>query len=79
MGLLEFQVRHPAAVAHHSASLATAAATLYCGLGAIVLVWLWQGERFDAYDGLLWLAAFAVIEMDLLRTTQGSVARRGAC
>ena len=78
VGLLEFQVRHPAAVAQRRAALATAAATLYCGLGAIVLVWLWQGERFDAYDGLLWLAAFEVIEMDLLRTAHGSVAGQRA-
>ena len=78
VGLLEFQVRHAAAVAERRAWFATAAATLYSGLGALVLAWLWRGEWFDAYDGLLWLTAFAAIELDLLWTPQGSVARQDA-
>jgi hypothetical protein len=29
-----------------------------------------QGEWFDAYDALLWLAALIVIEMNILRRVQ---------
>lgn len=65
--LLEIEVRHPDAVARHRAWFAAAAATLYSGLGALVLVWLWQGEWFDAYDALLWLMALVTIEINVLR------------
>ena len=42
------------------------AATLYTGLAVLVPIWGWRGEWFDAYDALLWLIAFATIEMDVL-------------
>ncbi len=45
----------------------TAAALLYGGLAVMVGAWAWHGEWFDAYDALLWLIAFLVIEMDVLR------------
>jgi hypothetical protein len=37
------------------------------------LLWAWRGEWFDAYDALLWLVAFAAIEMDV-----AAAARPGA-
>ena len=40
----------PDAVAAHRARFAAVATLLYCGLVALVLVWLWRGEWFDAYD-----------------------------
>jgi len=67
---LEFAVRRPAAVMRHRAWFAAAAATLYSGLGAVVLAWLWQGDWFDAYDAGLWLIAFAAIELDMLQFTR---------
>ena len=67
VGLLEIEVRHPGAVARHRAQFATAAATLYAGLGALVLIWWWRGEWFDAYDAALWLIALATVEINVLR------------
>ena len=71
--LLEIEVRNPGAVARRRAWFTATAATLYAGLGALVLVWAWRGVWFDAYDAALWLTAFAMIEMDVLRRP-----RRGA-
>jgi len=68
--LLELEVRRPAAVAAHRAPFTAAAATLYAGLGAVVLAWLWRGEWFDAYDAALWLTAFATIEMNVLEAAR---------
>ena len=67
VALLEVGVRRPAAVAAQRARYTAAAATLYAGLLAVVLVWLWRGEWFDAYDAALWLMGFATIEMNVLR------------
>jgi len=71
--LLEFEVRSPRAVARHRRWFTATAATLYAGLGTLVLAWAWRAEWFDAYDAALWLTAFAMIEMDVLRGP-----RRGA-
>jgi hypothetical protein len=67
VALLEVGVRRPAAVAAQRARFTAAAGTLYAGLLAVVLVWLWRGEWFDAYDAALWLVGFATIEMNVLR------------
>lgn len=73
--LLEVGVRRPAAVAAQRARFTAAAATLYAGLVAVVFVWLWRGEWFDAYDAALWLVAFATIEMNVLAVAQRAAAR----
>jgi len=44
------------------------AALLYAALGILVVIWLVRGEWMDAWDAALWLAAFGVLEMDLLHT-----------
>jgi hypothetical protein len=72
--LLEIEVRHPRAVARRRAWFAATAATLYTGLAVLVLIWAARGEWFDAYDALLWIIAFAMIEMDILRTSRREVA-----
>ena len=64
--LLEIEVRHPRQVARMRKGFTAAAAALYTGLAILVLMWGWCGEWFDAYDALLWLIAFATIEMDVL-------------
>jgi hypothetical protein len=66
--MLELEVRRPLAVARRHVWFVATAATLYTGLALLVCAWMWRGEWFDAYDALLWLMAFALIEMDLLRT-----------
>ena len=64
--LLEFEVRRPHEIARFRAAFTATAAALYAGLAILVLIWAWRAEWFDAYDALLWLVAFATIEMDVL-------------
>jgi hypothetical protein len=65
--LLEIEVRHPARVAAHHRAFALTASLLYVALGVLVLIWLGRGEWMDAWDAALWLAAFGVLELNLLR------------
>jgi hypothetical protein len=66
VALLEFEVRYPIAIARDRRIFAITAVTLYAGLAALVAAWAWLGAWFDAYDALLWLIAFATIELDVL-------------
>jgi hypothetical protein len=70
--VLECEVRWPRAVARFRRTLSASAAALYAGLAMLVLIWAWRGEWFDAYDALLWLIAFATIEMDVLAGPRAS-------
>lgn len=65
--LLEIEVRYPEGVARRRDWYLAAAVILYSGLAVLVLAWAWRREWFNAYDALLWLAAFAMIEMDVLQ------------
>lgn len=76
--LLEFEVRFPLLVARYRAIFTTSAVALYGSLAALVLVWAWRREWLDAYDALIWLIAFAIIEMDVLKFSQRSAAESGA-
>jgi len=71
--LLETEVRFPGEIARFRRGFIAVAAALYAGLAVLVLLWAWRGEWFDAYDALLWLVAFAAIEMDV-----AAAARPGA-
>jgi hypothetical protein len=71
--LLEIEVRFPGEITRFRHGFTAVAAALYAGLAILVLMWAWQGEWFDAYDALLWLVAFAAIEMDVV-----AAARPGA-
>ena len=64
--VLELEVRAPALVARHRMMATTASIGLYLVLAVIAASWLAQGEWFDGYDALLWIAAFALVELDLL-------------
>jgi hypothetical protein len=66
--LLEMEIRRPAAVAARRTAFTRVAALLYAALGVLVVIWLTRSEWMDAWDAALWLAAFGVLEMDLLRT-----------
>lgn len=65
--VLEFQVRAPSLCARYRSAVTATSAVLYGALVVVALVWLAQDEWFDAYDALLWIAAFALIEMDLFK------------
>lgn len=71
--VLELQLRAPLFAARHRTACTAASLTLYAVLAAVALAWLVRGEWLDGYDALLWITAFALIEMDLLRiaTTRG--------
>ena len=64
---LELEVRAPSLVARCRTALTIVSIALYGALTAVAVVWLAQGEWFDGYDAVLWIAAFALIELDLLR------------
>lgn len=64
--LLEFEVRYPHVPARGRRWFDSAAILLYGGLAVMVGAWAWRGEWFGAYDALLWLIAFAAIEMNVL-------------
>ena len=66
--LLEVEFRYPSWVARARTVFSTAAVTLYGGLAILVAIWAWRGEWFDAYDALLWLVAFATIELEAVRS-----------
>jgi hypothetical protein len=65
--VLELQVRAPLFAARHRRACTAASLALYAALAAVALTWLLRGEWLDGYDALLWISAFALIEMDLLR------------
>lgn len=65
--VLELEVRAPVWLAQRRRALAALSWSLYAALAAVAAAWLLQGEWLDAWDALLWIAAFALLEMDLLR------------
>lgn len=69
--LLELEVRYPRAAEWRRVWFTVAMATLYSGLAALVLVWAWRREWLEAYDALLWLIAFAAIEINVLQVFHG--------
>jgi hypothetical protein len=64
--LLEFEVRRLDAVERHRPLFAAIAGSLYAAMAALVVIWAWGGEWFDAYDALLWLIAFVALELNVL-------------
>lgn len=72
--VLELQLRVSALTERHRGTLVGLATALYGALGLLVVVWAVQGMWLDAYDALLWLAAFVAIEL----TVTASFYRRDA-
>jgi len=74
--LLEVELRWPALVARHRIGFNVAAGVLFGGLALLVVIWAAYEMWLDAYDAVLWLIAFAAIELDL--TTQAGKSRQRA-
>jgi hypothetical protein len=70
--VLEIEVRFLDVVERHRTPFAMVAGTFYAGMAALVLLWAWRGEWFDAYDALLWLVAFVTLEINLLGIARGA-------
>jgi hypothetical protein len=64
--LLEVEVRYREQVRRVRLAFSVVAACLYGGLALVVITWAVRGQWFDAYDALLWLVAFATVELDLI-------------
>lgn len=67
IGLLELEIRAPDWVKTHQNNFWLATILVFACLIAMVFAWLWQGAWLDAYDGVLWIAAFAFIEVDFFQ------------
>jgi hypothetical protein len=65
--LLEAEVRFPDLVSKARKTFTATAALLYGGLALLVVLWAANGQWFDAYDALLWLVAFATLELNLIK------------
>jgi hypothetical protein len=65
--LLEIEVRWPVSIARHRTTFNVAAVALFGGLALLVVLWAASGMWLDAYDAVLWLVAFAAIEVDLTK------------
>ncbi len=72
--LLELQLRASALNRRYRRRLASVAWALYGGLGLLVVLWAAGGLWFDAYDAILWIAAFVMIEV----TVSAADSRRSA-
>jgi hypothetical protein len=66
--LLEVEIRYR--VRQARALFAAIAAALYGTLALLVVMWALRHQWFDAYDALLWLVAFATLELDVLSQTK---------
>jgi len=77
--LLEIEVRYRLPVMRARVVFSAVAVLLYGALAALVLVWAARGEWLDAYDALLWLIAFATIELDLMGLNKIAAAPIKSC
>ncbi|HTD91764.1 MAG TPA: hypothetical protein VK663_13940 [Burkholderiales bacterium] len=66
VGLLEIEVRRPAAVNAYRKVFTRSATLLYAALSVMVLIWLARGEWMNMWDAALWLAAFGLLELNFL-------------
>jgi hypothetical protein len=72
VAVLELEVRASAWAARQRRLVIAISAALYAGLTGVAAAWLLQGEWFDGYDAALWIAAFALLELDLLRRSSAT-------
>lgn len=74
--VLEAQLRAPAFAARMRHALTATALLLYGTLGVLVVLWAREGLWMDAYDAVLWLTAFATLELAITR--RSAAAANGA-
>lgn len=67
IGLLEMEVRASRLVKSHSKLYWLASVIVFIGLLAMVFMSFWFGAVLDGFNNMLWIAAFALVEVDLFR------------
>ena len=70
IALLELEVRWPDTVLKYRQNYWLATVTVFAGLIAMVIAWVWQSAWLDVYDATLWIVAFASIEVDIFQFLQ---------
>jgi len=65
IALFELEVRWPNKVSKYRQSYRLATMTVFAGLIAVAINWVWQSSWLAVYDTTLWIVAFASIEMDI--------------
>lgn len=70
--LLELEIRAPNRMARWRRTTVAVAILLYTALTAVAAAWWLRGEWLDGYDAVLWIAAFVLLEMDLLGRLPGA-------
>lgn len=68
--LLECELRLQQLMARRRRLFTAGAIVLYVAIAALIPLWALRGEWFDAYDAVLWLIAFALIELDALKLSR---------
>lgn len=65
--LLELEVRWPAKVQQYPRTYSLATLGVFASLTAMVVVFALHSAWLDSYDALLWLIAFATLDVDILK------------
>lgn len=73
--LLELETLKPDWKQANQIAYWAATGLVFIGLLTLVLLWASFGDWLSAYDALLWIAAFAIVEADLLSLMQEKLAR----
>lgn len=66
IAILEVEVRYPALFNRYSKAFIYSAALIFVALIVMVILWLLAEQWLDAYDALIWIAAFVLIEVDVV-------------
>lgn len=63
--LMEMEVRWQNLVVQHRRLFWLMTIATFLGLVGTAGLWFWQGAWLDGYDAVLWIAAFALVEVDI--------------
>ncbi len=66
IAVMEFEVRKSVLVLKYANLFWLLTIMIFTGLIAMAGGWLWREAWLDAYDALLWITAFGMIEVDLV-------------
>ncbi|QPK65550.1 hypothetical protein IVG45_10075 [Methylomonas sp. LL1] len=70
IAVMELEVRRPDIVMRHASLCWLLTLAIFAGLIAMAGIWLWQQAWLDAYDAVLWITAFGLIEVDIFHFLQ---------